>query len=105
MAISCASSLSSSNNTEQLTLLVYSMNNLAYVYAEEGNYENALETIDKAIMIDSTIINTFDSKGDILYMAGKNEDALEVWKLIQSKDPFYVKNPWVDKATAAMNGQ
>ncbi|MBR3527328.1 MAG: TIR domain-containing protein [Bacteroidales bacterium] len=105
MAISCASSLSSSNNTEQLTLLVYSMNNLAYVYAEEGNYDNALETIDKAIMIDSTIINTFDSKGDILYMAGKNEDALEVWKLIQSKDPFYVKNPWVDKATAAMNGQ
>ena len=101
MAVSCATSMSSSNNTEHLSLLAYSMNNLAYAYAEAGDFENALETIDKAILIDTTLINSYDSKGEILYMAGRNDDALEVWKLIQSKDSFYVKNPWVDKAAAS----
>lgn len=82
-------------------MLVYSKNNLAYAYAEDGDFGSALETIDKAIKIDSTLINSFDSKGEILYMAGKNEDALKVWELIQVKDPFYVKNAWVEKAAVA----
>lgn len=103
MAISCGASLSSSKALDKIAEMVYSMNNMAYAYAEEGDFENALETINRAIMIDSTSINTFDSKGDILYMAGRNEDALEVWRYIQSKDPFYVKNPWVDQATAAIS--
>lgn len=102
MAISCGASLSSSNASDQVAGMVYSINNMAYAYAEEGDFEKALETIDKAILIDSTSINTFDSKGEILFMAGKNEEALGVWRYIQSKDPFYVKNPWVDKASIAI---
>lgn len=97
MAISCLSSLSS-KAADQMAMLVYSMNNLAYAYAEEGDFFRALETIDQAIKIDSTLINSFDSKGEILYMAGKNEEALKIWELIQVKDPFYVKNAWVEKA-------
>jgi len=103
MAISCSVSLSSSKASDQIAVMVYSMNNMAYAYAEEGDFKNALETIDRAIMIDSTSINSFDSKGEILFMAGRKEDALAVWGYIQSKDPFYVKNQWVDEAAAAIN--
>ena len=103
MAISCAEKLCSIlPSQQQKSLLIYTMNNLSYAYAEKGDYELALETIDKAIQLDTNSINTFDSKGEILYMAGRMEDSRQVWEIIHTRDPFFVKNAWVDKA---FNGQ
>ena len=102
MAISCGEKLLSIIPSQQhKSKLIYSMNNLAYVYAEKDDYDRALEVIENAIQLDTTSINSYDSKGEILYMAGQMEDSRRVWEIIHTKDPFFVKNPWVDNAFEA----
>ncbi len=99
MAISCSETMLGINaNHEHRTAMIYTLNNLAYVYAEKGDFENSLEIINHAIQLDTTSINSYDSKGEILYMAGQMEDSRRIWEIIHTKDPFFVKNPWVDKA-------
>lgn len=66
-------------------------NELSYVYANEGKYEKAIETIDKAIVLDSTIANYYDSKGEHLYRMGKKDEAMKMWQKVMSLDPDFAK--------------
>lgn len=72
-------------------------NNLAYQYAEDGDLHRALETIEKAITIDSTIANYYDSKGEFLLRNGDNNGAVRMWMKFVTLDPYFVNdnNSWL----------
>ena len=74
-------------------------NKLAYQYAEDGDLHRALETIDKAIAIDSTIANYYDTKGEFLLRNGDNNGAVRMWMKVVTIDPYVVNdnNSWLQK--------
>lgn len=71
-------------------------NSLAYAYAKNKDYTQAISSIDKAINANPANANFYDSKGEILLMMEKEEEALKLWnKVVElSKDhlEFYINN-------------
>lgn len=68
------------------------LNTMAYVYAKLDRKERSLEMIDKAIDLMPTEANFYDTKGEILLMQGKTEEALEMWKKVLELNPDFLKN-------------
>ena len=66
--------------------------NFAYSYAGAKKYSEAIEMINKAIALMPTEANFYDSKGEILLMQGKNEEALEMWKKVIEINPVFLKD-------------
>ena len=64
-------------------------NELAYLEAKKGHYEEAINTIDKAIKLQPDDPNYYDSKGEILSMKGDKEGAKAMWEKVISLDPNY----------------
>lgn len=58
------------------------LNTIACTYANEHKFTEAIEYIDKAITLDPNEPDYYDSKGEILLMQGKNEEALAMWRKV-----------------------
>ena len=52
----------------------------AWILYELGQYEEAIEWIDKALQSDGKSPVLLEHKGDILYRLGKQEEAMEYWE-------------------------
>lgn len=72
--------------------VVDTYNELAYWYANKGDYDEAIATIDKAIQLKPNDPNFYDSKGEILSMKGDRDGAKAMWDKIISLDPKYGDN-------------
>ena len=52
----------------------------SYLYTKQ--YVEAFNYINKAILLVPKVASFYDTKGEILLMQGKNEEALEMWKKV-----------------------
>jgi len=59
------------------------------MYADAGDLQMALATIDKAIATDPTEANYYDSKGEFLLRSGDKEEAVKMWMKVESLDPNF----------------
>lgn len=67
---------------------------LAFVCAQNKHFTDATEAIDRAIKLNPTNADLYDTKGEILLMQGKNEEALAVWKkVLELNKDFLKENP------------
>jgi tetratricopeptide (TPR) repeat protein/TolB-like protein len=65
-------------------------NDLGYVHANRGDYTSAVKNIDTYIELAPDEPNPYDSKGEILLMAGRLNEAAEQFKIALNKWPkFY----------------
>lgn len=72
--------------------LSYGYNSVAYSYAKNKQYKDALKTIDKAIAANPDDANLYDSKGEILLMKGDKKKALKMWQKVLEMEPDFLKN-------------
>ncbi len=63
------------------------LNSQAYSYLRQGQFDEAIATIDKAIELLPDNADIYDSKGEILYMKGDKEMAKAMWEKAFSLDP------------------
>ena len=72
--------------------LAIALNHFALIYYENEKYNLALKDIDKALKLDSSFAEMFETKGQILLAIGDTEGALKQWKTVLRKDPCYVEH-------------
>jgi tetratricopeptide (TPR) repeat protein len=65
------------------------LNDLAYGYADQGNFEKAFATMDRYVALEPDQPNAHDSYGEILRMAGKFDAALEQYRMSIRIDPNF----------------
>jgi tetratricopeptide (TPR) repeat protein len=65
------------------------LNDLAYGYADTGNFEKAFATMDHYVKLEPDQPNPHDSYGEILRMAGKLDAALEHYRMSIRIDPNF----------------
>ncbi len=70
----------------------YCLNNLAYMYASQKNYSEALTAIDKAISLVPKKPEFYDSKGELYLMMGKDDEALKMWGKVVELNPKFLDN-------------
>jgi tetratricopeptide (TPR) repeat protein len=68
------------------------LNLLAYCLAYQEKYDEALQTIDRAIETQPDVANLYDSKGEILLMMGNKKEAKKMWEKVIAIDPDFAKN-------------
>ena len=65
------------------------LNDVAYGYADMGNFEKAFAAMDRYVALDPDQPNPHDSYGEILRMAGKLDAALEQYRMSIRIDPNF----------------
>ena len=60
-------------------------NQLGYLYAERGDFRTGLEYIDKYQQFAADEPNPYDSRGEVLMMAGRFDEAIEQFNIALSK--------------------
>jgi tetratricopeptide (TPR) repeat protein len=65
------------------------LNDLAYGYADTGNFEKAFAVMDRYVALEPDQPNPHDSYGEILRMAGKLDAALEQYRMSIRIDPNF----------------
>jgi tetratricopeptide (TPR) repeat protein len=65
------------------------LNDLAYGYADTGNFEKAFAAMDRYVALQPDQPNPHDSYGEILRMAGKFDAALEQYRMSIRIDPNF----------------
>jgi len=65
------------------------LNDLAYGYADAGNFEKAFAAMDRYVALQPDQPNPHDSYGEILRMAGKLDAALEQYRMSIRIDPNF----------------
>jgi tetratricopeptide (TPR) repeat protein len=65
------------------------LNDLAYGYADTGNFEKAFAAMDRYVALQPDQPNPHDSYGEILRMAGKFDAALEQYRISIRIDPNF----------------
>jgi tetratricopeptide (TPR) repeat protein len=65
------------------------LNDLAYGYADLGNFEKAFAAMDRYVALEPDQPNPHDSYGEILRMAGKLDAALEQYRMSIRIDPNF----------------
>jgi tetratricopeptide (TPR) repeat protein len=68
--------------------LVY--NDLGYLFAHRGDFTTAIQYIDEYAELAPNEPNPYDSKGEILMMAGRLDEAIEQYKIALEKWPSFV---------------
>lgn len=68
-----------------------SLNEMAYIYLKQKQYDKAIETIDKAIETIPVEANYYDSKGEILYKMGNKKEARAMWNKVVSLEPDFAQ--------------
>lgn len=81
-----------SGTTDVTMRFAESCNQKAYEYSYNMEYVRALQTIEKAISLFPSHANYYDSKGEILLMQGRNDEALSMWKKVLELDPNFLDN-------------
>ena len=64
--------------------------NLGILYANAADYTQAMSTIDKAIELMPREAAFYDSKGEILLMQGKEQEALKIWQKVLELNPKFL---------------
>ena len=62
----------------------------AYEYAKAGDYDKAIESIDRAISLMPEEANLYDSKGEILLMKGDEQEAVKMWRKVLELEPEFL---------------
>jgi tetratricopeptide (TPR) repeat protein len=65
------------------------LNDVAYGYADTGNFEKAFAAMDRYVALEPDQPNPHDSYGEILRMAGKFDAALEQYRMSIRIDPNF----------------
>src|SRR6202521_5828378 len=65
------------------------LNDLAYAYADLGNFDKAFAAMDRYVALEPDQPNPHDSYGEILRMAGKFDAALEQFRMSIRIDPNF----------------
>jgi tetratricopeptide (TPR) repeat protein len=65
------------------------LNDVAYGYADTGNFEKAFAAMDRYVALEPDQPNPHDSYGEILRMAGKLDAALEQYRISIRIDPNF----------------
>ena len=63
---------------------------LSYLYMHTKQFEYAMEMINKAIVLMPLEAKFHDTKGEILLMQGKTNEALEMWNRVLELDPDFL---------------
>lgn len=77
-------------NEETKYYLAECLNNKAIQYAYESNYIRAINIINEAIGLAPQVADLYDSKGRILLMQGKDQEALKMWKKVLELNPKFL---------------
>lgn len=77
------------------------LNQAAYAYQLAGNHAKALETLDAYQKLAPKSANPLDSRGEILTMAGKFDDAVQAFRDADAKDPKFLGGAVLLKAAEA----
>lgn len=67
-------------------------NDKALEYAKKSDFANAYKYVEFAISLQSNNANFYDTKGEILLMQGKSEEALAMWKKVLELKPNFLDN-------------
>jgi tetratricopeptide (TPR) repeat protein len=78
------------------------LNDLAYGYADTGNFEKAFAAMDRYVALEPDQPNPHDSYGEILRMAGKLDAALEQYRMSIRIDPNFGSEVGVADTYAVM---
>ena len=78
-------------NETTISYLAECLNDKAYQYAEDSNYADAIKTIDEAICLKPQEANYYDSKGEMMLMIGRDQEALKMWKKVIELDPKFLE--------------
>ena len=66
------------------------LNSTAYMHANASDYTKAINTIDEAIAMKPEEANSYDTKGEILLMQGKEQEALKMWQKVLELNPKFL---------------
>ena len=77
-------------NETSLYYLAQCFNSKAYLYANAADYTQAMSTIDKAIELMPREADFYDSKGEIMLMQGKDQEALKMWQKVLEMNPKFL---------------
>ena len=77
------------------------LSNRAVELAEFGQYDEALELVNKGIKLDSNNANSWYNKGIILFKMGRYQDALNSFAQAADIDPEFTE-AWFNKGMALM---
>jgi tetratricopeptide (TPR) repeat protein len=78
------------------------LNDVAYGYADMGNFEKAFAAMDRYVALEPDQPNPHDSYGEILRMAGKLDAALEQYRMSIRIDPNFGSEVGVADTYAVM---
>jgi tetratricopeptide (TPR) repeat protein len=78
------------------------LNDLAYGYADLGNFDKAFATMDRYVALEPDQPNPHDSYGEILRMAGRFDAALEQYRMSIRIDPNFGSEVGVADTYAVM---
>lgn len=67
-------------------------NQLAYCYAKQRLFNKAMDAIDNAIRIEPNNANYYDSKGEILLMQNRVDEATEMWFKVVEISPDFLRD-------------
>ena len=94
--------LYAANSGAYRAILVQTQNGLAYLYVKLNDYVSAISIIDEAISLTPEDANLYDSKGEILLMQGKEQEALKMWQKVLELNPKFLDD--YPKGTNLSNG-
>lgn len=81
---------------------------VAHCYSEMGLYENALNSIDQALNMDSTDLVNLERKANILYEMGNAKSAIDVYTQVLNIQPEYAfgyyRRGWFKELTGDFDG-
>ena len=81
---------------------------VAHCYSELGLYENALNSIDQALNMDSTDLVNLERKANILYEMGNAKSAIDVYTQVLNTQPEYAfgyyRRGWFKELTGDFDG-
>ena len=80
------------------------LSNMAVELAESGQYEEALDFVNRAIKLDANNANSWYNKGIILFKMGRYQDALNSFAQATDIDPEFTE-AWYNKGMALMHQQ
>jgi tetratricopeptide (TPR) repeat protein len=76
-------------------------NEAAYAHAYAGRFDEALQQVERYAQLEPAGPNPMDSRGDILYMAGRFADAEQAYLASYKRDPRFVGGVALRKAAWA----